>query len=48
MGAWTIVALVFIIISMVFAAVFNQGTNAELWSLWAIFVVLFCGAKSPW
>ena len=37
----TIVALVFFIISVVFAVINNEVRSAGIWAWWAIFVVLF-------
>jgi hypothetical protein len=48
MGAGNIAALVCIIISIVFAIITNQATNALWWALLAIFAVLWWGVKAPW
>jgi hypothetical protein len=40
----TILALVCIIVSIVWAIVNKEFRSASLWALWAIFVVLFLGA----
>lgn len=48
MGVGNIVALVCIVISVVFAVVTNQATNAVWWALLAIFAVLWWDAKAPW
>jgi hypothetical protein len=39
----TILALVCIIVSIVWAVVNKEFKSASLWALWAIFVVLFLG-----
>jgi len=48
MGMGNIVALVCIVISVVFAVVTNQATNAVWWALLAIFAVLWWDARAPW
>jgi len=48
MGVGNIVALVCIVISVVFAVVTNQATNAVWWALLAIFAVLWWDARAPW
>jgi hypothetical protein len=48
LGVGNIVALVCIIISVVFAVVTNQATNALWWVLLGIFAVLWWDVKAPW
>jgi len=47
-GVGNIVALVCIVISVVFAVVTNQATNALWWALLGIFAVLWWDVKAPW
>ena len=48
LGIGNIVALVCIIISVIFAVVTHQATNALWWALLAIFAVLWWDARAPW
>ena len=48
LGIGNIVALVCIIISIIFAVVTHQATNALWWALLAIFAVLWWDARAPW
>jgi hypothetical protein len=48
MGVGNIVALACIIISVVFAVVTHQATNAVWSALLAIFAVLWWDARAPW
>ena len=48
MGLGNIVALVCIVISIIFALITGQATNAVWWALLAIFAVLWWGARAPW
>jgi hypothetical protein len=48
LGIGNIVALVCIIISIIFAFVTHQATNALWWALLAIFAVLWWDARAPW
>jgi hypothetical protein len=48
LGIGNIVALVCIIISVIFARVTQQATNALWWALLAIFAVLWWDARAPW
>ena len=48
LGIGNIVALVCIIISIIFAIVTHQATNALWWALLAIFAVLWWDARAPW
>ena len=48
MGIGNIVALVCIIISIIFAVVTHEATNALWWALLAIFAVLWWDARAPW
>jgi hypothetical protein len=48
LGVGNLVALICIVISIVFAIVTNQATNALWWALLAIFAVLWWGARAPW
>jgi hypothetical protein len=48
LGVGNIVALVCIVISVVFAVVTNQATNALWWALLGIFAVLWWDVKAPW
>ena len=43
-----VVALICIVISIIFAVVTGQATNALWWALLAIFAVLWWGARAPW
>jgi hypothetical protein len=43
-----LVALICIIVSIIFAVVTNQATNALWWALLAIFAVLWWGVRAPW
>ena len=47
-GVGNLVAIVCIVISIIFAIVTNQATNALWWALLAIFAVLWWGARAPW
>jgi len=47
-GVGNIVALVCIVISIVFAIITNQATNAVWWALLAIFAVLWWEVRAPW
>jgi hypothetical protein len=47
-GVGNLVALICIVISIIFAIVTHQATNAVWWALLAIFAVLLWGAKAPW
>ena len=46
-GVGNIVALICIVISIVFAVVTGQATNALWWALLAILAVLWWGARAP-
>jgi hypothetical protein len=48
LGVGNIVALICIVISVVFAVVTNQATNALWWALLGIFAVLWWDVKAPW
>ena len=48
LGVGNIVALICIVISIIFAIVTHQATNALWWALLAIFAVLWWGARAPW
>ena len=48
LGIGNLVALICIVISIIFAIVTNQATNALWWALLAIFAVLWWGARAPW
>ena len=48
LGLGNIVALICIFISVVFAVVTNQATNALWWALLGIFAVLWWAVKAPW
>ena len=48
LGVGSIVALICIVISVVFAVVTNQATSAVWWALLAIFAVLWWDARAPW
>jgi hypothetical protein len=47
-GVGNLVALICIVISIIFAIVTHQATNAVWWALLAIFAVLWWGVKAPW
>ena len=47
-GVGNLVAIICIVISIIFAIVTNQATNALWWALLAIFAVLWWGARAPW
>ena len=47
-GVGNVVALICIVISLIFAVVTGQATNALWWALLAIFAVLWWGARAPW
>jgi hypothetical protein len=47
-GVGNLVALICIVISIIFAIITNQATNALWWALLAIFAVLWWGASAPW
>jgi hypothetical protein len=47
-GVGNVVALICIVISIIFAVVTGQATNALWWALLAIFAVLWWGARAPW
>jgi hypothetical protein len=47
-GVGNLVALICIVISIIFAIITNQATNALWWALLAIFAVLWWGARAPW
>ena len=47
-GVGNLVAVICIVISIIFAIVTNQATNALWWALLAIFAVLWWGARAPW
>jgi hypothetical protein len=47
-GVGNLVAIICIVISVIFAIVTNQATNALWWALLAIFAVLWWGARAPW
>ena len=47
LGVGNLVAIICIVISIIFAVVTNQATNALGWALWAIFAVLWWGARAP-
>jgi hypothetical protein len=48
LGVGNIVALICIVISIIFAIVTHQATNALWWALLAIFAVLWWGVRAPW
>jgi hypothetical protein len=48
MSVGNLVALICIIVSIIFAVVTNQATNALWWALLAIFAVLWWGVRAPW
>jgi hypothetical protein len=48
LGVGNIVALICIVISIIFAIVTHQATNALWWALLAIFAVLWWDARAPW
>ena len=48
MGVGNLVAVICIVISIIFAVVTNQATNALWWALLAIFAVLWWEARAPW
>jgi hypothetical protein len=47
-GVGNLIAVICIVISIIFAIVTNQVTNALWWALLAIFAVLWWGARAPW
>ena len=47
LGVGNIVALICIVISIIFAIVTHQATNALWWALLAIFAVLWWDARAP-
>jgi hypothetical protein len=47
-GVGNIVALICIVISIIFAIVTHQATNALWWASLAIFAVLWWDARAPW
>ena len=47
-GVGNLVALICIVISIIFAIVTHQATNALWWALLAIFAVLWWDARAPW
>ena len=47
-GLGNLVALICIVISIIFAIVTHQATNALWWALLAIFAVLWWDARAPW
>jgi hypothetical protein len=47
LGVGNIVALICIVISIIFAIVTHQATNALWWALLAIFRVLWWDARAP-
>jgi hypothetical protein len=47
-GIGNLVALICIVISIIFAIVTHQATNALWWALLAIFAVLWWDARAPW
>ena len=48
LGVGNIVALIWIVISIIIAIITNQATNALWGALLAIFAVLWWGARAPW
>jgi hypothetical protein len=47
-GIGSLVALICIVISIIFAIVTHQAANALWWALLAIFAVLWWDARAPW
>jgi len=47
-GIGNLVALICIVISIIFAIITHQATNALWWALLAIFAVLWWDARAPW
>jgi hypothetical protein len=43
-----ILATVCILISLILALILGGAANPMRWALWAIFIVLFWGVRSPW
>ena len=48
LGRGNLVGLISIDISIIFAVVTHQATNALWWALLAIFAVLWWDARAPW
>ena len=48
LGVGNIMVLICIVISIIFAIVTHQATNALWWALLAIFAVLWWDARAPW